>query len=129
MTITPRRGGPTTVITEELRSGRWFIAGTAASTIHAARPLRGQWVGGTIAVSGWAQGFEGQLKAFAMSGGTVLSRTVAHCGSTSLGPLTATLVVGSHPGSTVVVYLEERSARDGSTIAASVIATVGIAPT
>lgn len=129
MTIAPQRGGPTTVISEQFRSGRWFVTGTAASTIHVADPAPGQWIGSTIRLRGWAQGFEGQLRAFAMSGGVVVAETVAHCGATSLGPLTATLPVGTHPGSAVVLYVEERSARDGSTIAASVIATVGIALT
>jgi Immunoglobulin-like domain of bacterial spore germination len=125
MTIAPRRGGPTTVITEQLRAGRWFVTGTAASTIRVADPTPGQWISGAVTVHGWAQGFEGQLRAFAMSGGVVVAQTVAHCGSTSLGPLTATMNVGSHPGAGIVLYVEERSARDGSTIAASVISTVG----
>ena len=129
MTITPQRGGPTTVISEQFRSGRWFVTGTAASTIHVADPTPGQWLGSTVTVRGWAQGFEGQLRAFAMSRGVIVAETVAHCGSTSLGPLTATLHVGNHPGSPVVLSVEERSSRDGSTIAASVIATVGIALT
>jgi len=129
MTVAPYRGGPTTVITEASRDGRWFVTGTAASSIHVANPAPGQWTGSTVTVRGWAQGFEGQLEAFAKSDGVVVARAVAHCGSTSLGPLTATLHVGNHPGSPVVLYVEERSARDGSTVAASVIATVGAAVT
>jgi hypothetical protein len=125
MTVVPWRGGPTTTIAEVRVAGRWEVTGATASTIFVTAPASGVPVGPTITLGGRAVAFEGQLAATVHSGGTLLATTVAHCGSTSLGPLTGSLAVGNHPGATLVLTVLERSARDGSTAAASVVAVRG----
>jgi hypothetical protein len=118
------QGQPTTVLVRQLEDDTWFVLGASVASIRLDTPAAGATIGSPQALAGAAQAFEGHVAVHLYVDGVneqigeafVTGRGDAMGDFT--GELTFTLPAGAQHG---VLVLVEPSAKDGATIAATVI--------
>lgn len=118
-------GQPTTVLVRQLQDDTWFVIGASAESIRLDSPAQGATLSSPERLTGAASAFEGHVAVRLLADGVaepiaetyVTGRGDGVLGDFS-GELTFTAPAGARHG---VLVLSEPSAKDGATIAATVI--------
>ncbi len=114
-------GAATTVAVSRAAAG-WVVTGSAFADVRVTSPTPGELVGATVSLAGRSTAFEGVVNYVVRTdAGRVLARgTVLGGGSGALAPFRATIHLAHATGAGEVI-VSTRSARDGSTLGASVV--------